>query len=298
MNITHKRISLIFVASMASLAAGPPTKPAQKTTAAKKPDITAIITPNQSMSRELAYRARDVPTIHARMNYTTVIVLPKNEQIMDFVIGHKGEWTVNGAAGTNFAYIKPEKAGVRTNLNLVTASGNVYSFLIDEDSEYNQDLKVFVTNEDEAMKAAETARPKWVLASELEAERERVNSARSALDEAKAQAGKDGEQAKASAQREISEFRSSFPSSLKHDYKTNEKGRDKGRFGAPAIAHSANFTYIWANPQETPTLYEVADGKPSLINFDYSNGVYIVQKVMQQGYLSVGKHRFEFKREE
>ena len=35
----------------------------------------------------------------------------------------------------NFAYVKPAKIGAQTNLNLVTASGNVYSFVLAEVSE-------------------------------------------------------------------------------------------------------------------------------------------------------------------
>ena len=47
----------------------------------------------------------------ARLRFTTLIVLPKAEQILDFVCGDKEFWVVNGAQ--NFAYVKPAKAGGR-----------------------------------------------------------------------------------------------------------------------------------------------------------------------------------------
>ena len=43
-------------------------------------------------------------------------------------------------------------------------------------------------------------------------------------------------------------------------------------------------------------LYEVKDKKPSLINFDFANGLYIVPKELDAGYLAIGKQRVDFHR--
>lgn len=59
-----------------------------------------------------------------------------------------------------------------------------------------------------------------------------------------------------------------------------------------------NVTYIQATPEETPALYEVKDGKPNLTNFEYRNGTYIVTKILDSGYLAIGKARMNFTREE
>ena len=48
--------------------------------------------------------------------------------------------------------------------------------------------------------------------------------------------------------------------------------------------------------QEKPTLYEVKDGAPNLINFDLRDGVYIAPMVIDKGYLVIGKHRLDFER--
>src|SRR5947209_2622699 len=91
----------------------------------------------------IGYNDRDVVPVKTKLRFTTLIILPKNEQILDFTCGDKEFWVVNG--NQNFAFIKPAKAGARTNLNLITASGNVYSFLVSEVSEtkLEPDLKVF-----------------------------------------------------------------------------------------------------------------------------------------------------------
>ncbi len=72
---------------------------------------------------------------------TTLGILPEGEEILDFVCGDKDYRVVSGAQ--NLAYIKPAKAGATTNLNLVTASGRAYSFLLAEGAA-DPDLKVFV----------------------------------------------------------------------------------------------------------------------------------------------------------
>src|SRR5258708_40268714 len=106
----------------------------------------------ESSTKVVTYGERDIVPIKTRLRYTTLIVLPKEEQILDFTCGDKEFWIING--NQNFAYVKPAKAGSRTNLNLITASGNVYSFVLSEvtdatDSE--PDLKIFVKPKDESM---------------------------------------------------------------------------------------------------------------------------------------------------
>jgi type IV secretion system protein VirB9 len=47
---------------------------------------------------------------------------------------------------------------------------------------------------------------------------------------------------------------------------------------------------------EKPTLYELKDGKPSLINFQLASGVYVVPKILDAGYLAIGKKKATFTR--
>ena len=54
------------------------------------------------------------------------------------------------------------------------------------------------------------------------------------------------------------------------------------------------FTYIKSDATELPALYEVKDGKPALVNFQVHQGTYVVPKVVDDGYLALGKERFSF----
>lgn len=72
----------------------------------------------------------------------------------------------------------------------------------------------------------------------------------------------------------------------------------KKPFFVRAMYHDDKFTYIQARPEETPTLYEVQDGKPNLINFAYRDGIYVAPKILDRGYLVIGKQKLGFTREE
>ncbi len=73
-----------------------------------------------------------------------MIVLPDGEEILDVICGDKDFWVIS--ATHNIAHVKPAKEGATTNLNLVAASGTVYSFLLTEKGGATlPDLKVYVT---------------------------------------------------------------------------------------------------------------------------------------------------------
>jgi type IV secretory pathway VirB9-like protein len=255
---------------------------------------TAMVTANQAidiapsvsrMAKVIDYGEKDVIPVKTKLRFSTLIVLPKTEQILDFICGDKELWVVNG--NQNFAYVKPAKAGAQTNLNLVTASGNVYSFLLSEVSEIPRaepDFKVFVELKDDSMLAASRSAPKFVAAQELDALKQQMAAAK---DEAR--------QVKQSEQAAIDKGIHQFVSNVRFAYHF-EAG--KKPFNVRAMYHDDRFTYIQARPEETPTLYEIKDGKPNLVNFDYRDGAYVASKILDRGYLAVGKQKLGFTREE
>lgn len=227
-------------------------------------------------ARTVKYAVKDIVPIKAKVRYTTLIILPATEKILDFVVGDKDFWVVEGVQ--NFCYIKPAKPNSSTNVTLITAAGNVYSLLLNEasDSGGEADLKVFIEPTDQTMLQALNGPARFVLASEV----------------ANVQAAAQHDRQKAEESKET--FRVEYPvKTLQFDYKFK---RDKKPFSVSAIYHDDKFTYIRSSAQEKPTLYEVKDGAPNLINFDLKDGVYIVPKVLDKGYLAIGKHRLDFER--
>src|SRR6266436_22883 len=77
-------------------------------------------------ARVVKYAKEDIVPVRGKLRFSTLIVLPDDEEILDFTTGDKEFWIINGAH--NLCYVHPAQAGIRSNLNLITASGHVYSF--------------------------------------------------------------------------------------------------------------------------------------------------------------------------
>ena len=187
--------------------------------------------------------------------------------------------------------MKPAKAKSETNLNLITAAGNVYSFVLREISETEgaePDLKVFLEPKEESTLAAINGAPKFVTAAQVEDYRQQVELAKAEARDAK-------QQAQTAVERETSRLRSEYPGKLQHAYRFAPRDT---LFRVAAMYHDDKFTYIQADPQEAPALYEIKDGKPNLINFELKDGVYTVAKILDNGYLAIGKKKFNFVRGE
>jgi Conjugal transfer protein len=93
----------------------------------------------------------------------------------------------------------------------------------------------------------------------------------------------------------INQFRSTYATKLHFDYILDPK-LSREPFLVSSIYHDDAFTYILCSAREKPALYEIKDGKPNLISFQVENGVYIAPKILDSGYLTVGKKKLNFTR--
>jgi len=242
-----------------------------------------------SGARTVKYAETDIIPIHAKIRFSTLIVLPVNEEILDATTGDKEFWIINGAH--NLCYLHPAQQGIHSNLNLITSTGHVYSFLLTEISNepnVEPDLKIFVERKEESTINGAAGVPPLARASEVQAYK-------TAVDAARAESAQAVQAAQERAQREISQYREQYAGKLQFDYTYNAKAA-RPPFSVAAIYHDEKFTYIKCTAQEKPTIYEVKDGKPNLINFELVNGVYVIPKIVDQGYLALGKKKLNFER--
>ncbi|MEW5980406.1 MAG: TrbG/VirB9 family P-type conjugative transfer protein [Acidobacteriota bacterium] len=239
-------------------------------------------------ARVIRYSDQDIIELRCQMRVSTAIVLPAGEQILDFTTGDKEHWIVNGAQ--NFCYVHPAKPGSTSNLNLICASGNIYSFLLNdvgEDASGEVDYKVFVEpRETSRISLSGSPNPRFVPAEELAASRAQVT----ALQE---QMSKTQQEAQKASEDQIHQYRSRYPASLKFPYRY----RNQSPFQVTAIFHDEAFTYIYSSAREKPAIYEVKDNQPNLIPFQLENGCYIIPKVLDHGYLQIGKKKMAFRRQ-
>src|SRR5262249_34876534 len=91
----------------------------------------------------------------------------------------------------------------------------------------------------------------------------------------------------------LTTFKASYPLTLRFPYRFK---LDSPPFYIRAMFHDDRVTYIQSRARELPSLYELKDGAPNLIAFDVHNGIYVVPKVLDRGYLTIGKRRLDFLR--
>src|SRR5271155_5666146 len=134
----------------------------------------------EAAARVVKYSKEDIVPVHAKLRFSTLIVLPEDEEILDFTTGDKEFWVINGAH--NLCYVHPAQAGIRSNLNLITASGHVYSFLLTEISSEpsaEPDLKVFIEPKETSGVAGSDSLQGYVSAAEAEAYKKELETLRS-----------------------------------------------------------------------------------------------------------------------
>ena len=234
-----------------------------------------IAAAQDASARTVQYHSQDIVPIHAKLKYTTLIEVPPTEKIMEAATGDKDFWIVDVVG--NFCFVHPAKAGISSNLNLITDKGNIYSFTLQDVSGTSDapDLKVLIVPADHSSIVAANGPPQFVPAVQLEQTRQQLAALQSHVEQA------------------VDEYKSAYPVQLKFDYtfKANE-----APFDIQSIYHDDKFTYIKTNAPEKFSVYEMKDGKPDLVTYDLRDGTYIIPKVMDDGYVELGKKKMSFAR--
>ena len=237
--------------------------------------LISIVAVAQESARTVQYHSQDIVPIRAKVKYTTLIVVPPTEKIMEAATGDKDFWIVDVVG--NFCFVHPAKQGISSNLNLITDKGNIYSFTLQDISATSAepDLKVIIEPADGSSIVAASGPPQFVPAFQLEQSKQQLAELQSHVTQA------------------VDEYKSAYPTQLKFDYayKANE-----APFDIQSIYHDDKFTYIKTNAPEKFSVYEMKDGKPNLITYDLREGTYIIPKVMDNGYVELGKKRMDFTR--
>jgi type IV secretion system protein VirB9 len=251
------------------------------------------------------YHPHDPVMLHARVRYTTLIVLPDGEQVVEATCGDRDHWIVDVRDG--LVSLKPTQAGVASNLNLVSTTGAVYTFLVTEQSAASEgdaavDLTVYIERDDgglepqsAAVRASERPgttsagpagglRARFVAAEQLEDFRQQAGLARE-------QAVKAREEARTELDAGLTAFRTTYPLAMRFPYQFTAH---KTPFRILAMWHDDHRTFIQTTARELPALYELKERLANLVNFDVQDGTYVVPKVLGDGYFQLGRARVPF----
>lgn len=227
--------------------------------------------------RTVTVSERSVVPIYVCQFQETLLILPVNEKVMKAFIADTKNWKLESGRedqASRYLSIKVGEPLTReTTLNVVSDHEANYTFRLYLDEEHC-DSKVSIDADSQLATEIQKTEP-WVSPADAARLKQQVDEAKQA-----ATAAEQKVRAEADA------YRASYPSKLRFDYKWDSKAAE--RLGLHAIWHDDRFTYISATPEEAPALYELKQGKPSLISFDFSNGVYWTGRIVNDGYLAVG----------
>src|SRR5262249_46380434 len=139
------------------------------------------------------------------------------------------------------------------------------------------DLKIYVNDDTRAPRE----QPKYYSAAHVEALQAELTEARAAVDAAQRRATD-----------AMAAYHEHYPARLQFAYGTPKFEKP---FFVRSIWHDGQFTCIKTEGRELPALYEVKDGTPALVHFQVRGGTYVVPKVIDHGYLALGKAQFPFR---
>ena len=232
--------------------------------------------------------------LRTRVRHTTVIQLPGRENILDFVVGDSEYWHLTGAA--NLAFLKPISEGVSTNVALVCESGRIYSFLVAEQpGQPHLVVRIASAAESDPRISPGAHQPAFVARDQVAAYQQMAEQARLNAVAAQTEADQQIDTVRQQAEGEINSFRADYPTRIKFPYRLADKAL-KWPFLVQGMWHDGQFTYLRSNAQESPALYEIKDGKPSLVAYDLTeDGLYIARHLLGDGWLQIGKEKAQWK---
>jgi len=231
--------------------------------------------------------------VQTKVRHTTVLVLPAGETILDFVVGDAEYWHLTGSA--NVAFLKPLSQKSETNVALVCESGRIYSFLVSEQTAPPHLIVRIERSEDKKTAQPGAHRPAFVARDQVAAYQQLAAQAGEQARAARSDAEDRVQQARQDTLTQLDAFREAYPRRLKFPYRLDKKAHE-WPFLVSGMWHDGKFTYVRASAQESPALYEVKDGKPSLVAYDlHEDGLYIARHVLGDGWLKIGKKRVKWR---
>ena len=223
--------------------------------------------------------------LSTRLRHTTVITLPPQETILDFVVGDAEYWHLTGSA--NVAFLKPIAVGAATNIALVCASGRIYSFLVRESAHDEPHLVVRI-GAGTPLAAGDPDVPIPDGAHEPAfVSRDRVRGFEILADQAQLEIA----QVRAEAIQDVDAFRADYPTRITMGYEL-PRDADEWPWRIEGMWHDGEFTYVRSHAQETPAIYEEKDGEASLVPYDLTaDGLFVVRRLLGGGWFQLGDDR-------
>lgn len=234
--------------------------------------------------------AEEAPvTVMTRVRHVSTVVLPETAEIVEVVVGDPEQWDVSAAA--HLVFVRPLVEGTRSNVVLLTATGDVVPIALVESADAAVDAVVRVGTD-----AARKAHGEPVLASAEAVEAMAVQAAETwaAVAAAEAQAADRVEAARIAALEQLDESREAYPRQLLFDYRWPDEAADYPWL-VEGMWHDGRRTYLRTRAI-APVLYERVDGELERVGVSavLDDVLHVVPRVLGAGALEVGGERLEW----
>src|SRR5262249_62097255 len=80
--------------------------------------VTRTGNATESGARTVKYGKEDIVAVHAKLSFSTLIVLPEDEEILDFTTGAREFWIINGPP--DLYYVQSADTAIRRSLKIIT----------------------------------------------------------------------------------------------------------------------------------------------------------------------------------
>ena len=220
--------------------------------------------------------------VRVARNEATLIRLPEGQRVMNVYGGDKGEggvWSVDaGKVPTRFLAVKPKATGIHTTLHVISNSGQELSFFLEEVTGKEAQFDPEVDAESGESSGTPISAVKWVPAEEVAGCQQRSESLT-------AEAAETSQKAQQKIDTALADYQAQYPKKLFFGYRWDQSKAEK--MGFEMAWSDDRFTYF--RSKKVLALYEInEDGKPSLIQYSYANGLYTVPKLLYDGYFAIG----------
>ncbi len=276
---------------------------------------------------EILHNPRDpqVHTIYTKTHMMTALMFPPNDKILQIVCGDPDTWSINtdpaGSGTEHIVYIKPSRVGHSTNLMVITTSRMVMQFFLQEISivldpdtskpiiadhdadkiPTGPDVMVTIRLSKDAATGANTSAAAPSRFIEKRAADQTIRAYQDQLAQATEHTAITRIAAEKVVTQQLANLQATYPGQMQFPY---DIALNTPPFHVQAMYCDSKFTYIRLNTQEVPAIYEIVDGKPNIVNFEFQparpdgdpNGVFVVRKILDQGHLVIGKAKLPFSR--
>ena len=225
-------------------------------------------------------------TVTTRVRHVTTVALPETAEIVDLVVGDAERWDISAAA--HLAFVRPLAEGIRSNVVLLTAGGDIVPLLLVErdDAPVDAVVRVSVGATDR-----EEAAPLLAAAETVSSAAARATEAWASVEAAQAQAAERVEAARTAARNRLDAGRESYPRQAHFDY----------RWPAAAAGYPWMVEAMWHDGRRTylrtrviaPVLYERVEGELEQVSVSavLDDVLHVVPRVLGSGALEVGGER-------